>query len=243
MITQNKEFTIVGMPESFNYAKESHTTYGHYYTNPEGKTYPSVITVFSKLTPFNETKSYEEWIKWIGREYQVGFIESKAIGNYISKIAMSNGTTVHSLIEGYLNGNPLRGGKIPLLAMAHFENIQPLLNNIDNIRGCEISLYSDVLRLAGKTDCIADYNGTLSIIDFKTSNKKKPESHIENYFLQATAYSKMFEERTGQKIEQIVILITCNDSSLQSFVKKPFDYYSLLDERLEKFKEIGGYSS
>jgi len=242
-MTDNKQFTIVGMPQQFKPAVPVHTTYGHYYTNPEGIRYTSVTTLFSKLIPFKETPAYDGWIKWIKREYEVGFIEAKTIGNYISKIAMSNGTTVHSLIEGYLNGNPLRGGKIPLLAMAHFENIQPLLNNIDNIRGCEVPLYSDELKLAGTTDCIAEYNGTLSIVDFKTSNKKKPQSQIENYFLQATAYSKMFEERTEQKIEQIAILITCNDGNLQSFVKKPDDYHSLLFEKLQQFQEIGGYSS
>jgi len=96
------------------------------------------------------------------------------------------------------------------------------------------------MKLAGTADCIAEYNGTLSIVDFKTNSKKKLESQIEDYFLQSTAYSIMFEELTGQTIEQIVILITCNDGNLQSFVKKSSDYSPLLSEKIQQFAVIGG---
>ena len=96
------------------------------------------------------------------------------------------------------------------------------------------------MKLAGTADVIAEYNGILSVIDFKTSNKKKQEStdQMTNYFLQATAYAKMWEELTKQKIEQIVILISNNDGHLQEFVKKPADYNTLLSEKLKQFEEI-----
>lgn len=237
--TQDKQFNIIGMPESFEAAKPNHTSYEHYYNNPSGVRYASVTTVFSKLQPFNKSPAYTGWLKSIQKEYHIGEIESKTIANYISKIAMGNGTDVHELIENYLMGNePKKEEKIPLLVQAHFDNIKPLLHNIDNIRACEVPLYSDYMKLAGTSDCIAEYNGVLSIIDFKTSNKKKPESHIENYYLQATAYAKMFEERTCQPIEQFAILITSNDGSLQSFVKNTVDYEDLLYSKLEQYEKL-----
>ena len=240
-MTDKTNFTWCKLAD-FTPAKLIPSTYGHYYANPDGIKYTSITTMLSKLYPFVDSPSYNGWMRWIEQEYEVGFIEAKAIGNYISKIAMGNGTSVHSLIEEYLN-NKDHIGIIPLLPKAHFENIRPLLHNIENIRACEIPLYSDVMKLAGTADCIAEYNGTLSVVDFKTSNKKKPESQIENYFLQSTAYSIMFEELTGQNIEQIAILITCNDGNLQSFVKKSRDYSSLLSEKIQQFAVIGGYSS
>jgi len=94
------------------------------------------------------------------------------------------------------------------------------------------------MKLAGTADCVAEYNGVQSIIDFKTSNKKKDESYIENYFLQATAYSIMWKELTSQTIPQIVILVSSNDGSLQEFVKKPTEYEKLLSEKLIEFEEI-----
>jgi len=99
-------------------------------------------------------------------------------------------------------------------------------------------LYSDELRLAGTCDCIAEYNGKLSIIDFKTSRKQKKESWIENYFLQATAYSKMYDYLAGVKIDQIVILISGEDATVSEFVKDVKEYSKLLDQKLHDFENI-----
>ena len=150
---------------------------------------------------------------------------------------MSNGSTVHEVIEHYLN-NKTTDISLPLLVQSHLQNLKPLLHNINNISFTEIPLYSDSIKLAGTADCVAEYDGVLSIIDFKTSNKKKDESYIENYFLQATAYCTMWKELTTQTIPQIIILISSNDGSLQEFVKKPTDYDSLLSEKLTEFEEI-----
>ena len=98
-------------------------------------------------------------------------------------------------------------------------NIDALLSDIDNIRCLEAFLYSDHLRLGGQVDCIAEYKGKLSIIDFKTSNKRKTRSQCYNYFMQCSAYAIMFEERTGIPVDQTVILMAQQDDGPAIWVK------------------------
>jgi len=211
-------FTWIISP-SFTPAKLIPTTHGHYYMNPQGVRYPSITTMFAKLEPFTQSQGYNRWIEKISKQNNIGIVESEAIASYISKTASNNGTAVHHTIEHYLN-NKTTDITLPLLVNAHLQNIKVLLHNIDNISCMEIPLYSNVMKLAGTADCIAEYNGVPSVIDFKTSNKKKQEAYIINYFLQATAYCIMWKELTKQTIPQIVILISSNDGSLQEFVKK-----------------------
>ena len=96
-------------------------------------------------------------------------------------------------------------------------------------------MYSKELTLAGQTDCIAEYRDKLSVIDFKTANKEKIEDWVDNYFLQCTAYAKMYEEIYGKKIEQIVVLIAGEDGSMQEWIKNPDDYSTQLQESIKKF--------
>ncbi len=229
-------FTWV-IPPSFTPAKLIPTTYGHYYTNPQGIRYPSITTILGKLEPFEGSRGYDNWINKIKNEDKVDISGAKVIAKHTSRIAMSNGSNVHHTMEHYLN-NKTTDIKLPLLVKAHLQNIKPLLHNINNISCTEIPLYSDSIKLAGTVDCVAEYDGVPSIIDFKTSSKKKDESYITNYFLQATAYSIMWRELTQQTIPQIVILISSNDGSLQEFVRKPIDYESLLSEKLAEFEGI-----
>jgi genome maintenance exonuclease 1 len=96
-------------------------------------------------------------------------------------------------------------------------------------------MYSKELTIAGQVDCIAEYNGKLSVIDFKTANKERQESWIENYFMQTTAYAQMYEEIFGKKIEQIVILLASEDGSTQSFIKETKDYMTPLMKSIDDF--------
>ena len=112
---------------------------------------------------------------------------------------------------------------------------RPYLDNIENIHLIEAIMYSTKLTLAGQTDCIADYRGKLSVIDFKTANKEKIEDWVDNYFLQCTAYAVMYEELFGKPIEQIVVLIAGEDGSMQEWIKNPKDYYEELDKSIKSF--------
>ena len=186
--------------------------------------YPSISTICS----FRNRKSIAEWRARVGAEE----------ANKISKRATTAGTTVHSMIEDYLN-NELDIGKYAdkHLAKILFTQAKQMLARINNIHFQEAPLYSHEFAIAGRVDCIAEFDGKLSIIDFKTSSKEKKEEWIEGYFVQETGYAKMYEERSGIKVEQIVTLITCQTGDTQVFIKNPDDYVPLLKDYIAEYND------
>ena len=139
------------------------------------------------------------------------------------------------VIKFYLSNVQVKLDKEEKKIVDTFNRLRFLLGNINNIVGLEIPLFSDLLRVAGTCDCIADYNGKLSIIDFKTSRKPKKEDWIDDYYMQTFAYKLMFEEMTGVEIQQIVILVACVESFDVQVFKKPAKD---ADEWLEKLVKI-----
>ena len=186
--------------------------------------YPSISTICS----FRNRKSIAEWRARVGAEE----------ANKISKRATTAGTTVHSMIEDYLN-NELDIGKYAdkHLAKILFTQAKQMLAGINNIHFQEAPLYSHEFAIAGRVDCIAEFDGKLSIIDFKTSSKEKKEEWVEGYFVQETGYAKMYEERSGIKVEQIVTLITCQTGDTQVFIKNPDDYVPLLKDYIAEYND------
>ena len=182
----------------------------HYVT--PGGTFPSVTTVLG------EKLSKDGLIAWRKR---VGEEEA----NKISTQAANRGTAIHALAEAYLmnDGNWKRGAMPTNLET--FSRIKPHLDlNVGTIYGVEVPLWSDKLKTAGRTDLLAGWHGINSVVDFKTSRKIKKEEHIESYFLQATCYSLMAEERTGIKFPQIAIIIAVDHEETQVFVKQRDKY-------------------
>ena len=178
-----------------------------FYEAPNGLHYPSITTVLGKQP--GKQKGLQEWRKRVG--------EKEA--NKISTRALRQGTNVHNMIEEFLNNdqpdftNPV--------GVDLFRSIKPeLIQRINNIHAQEVSLYSKHLGLAGRVDCIAEYNGRLSVIDFKTSRRPKKKEWIKDYFLQACAYSIMWEERTEIPIGQLVIMISVEDSDPEIYVER-----------------------
>ena len=148
---------------------------------------------------------------------------------------MRIGTAVHQMAEFYLTNYIIKLKDEDKKIVDTFNRLRFLLGNINNIVGLEIPLFSDLLRVAGTTDCIAEYNGKLSVIDFKTSRRPKKEEWIDDYYMQTFAYKLMFEEMTGIEIQQIVILVACVESfDVQVFKKSAKD----ADEWLEKLVKI-----
>ena len=132
------------------------------------------------------------------------------------------------MIEDYLNNElDLEKYDGKHLAKILFTQAKPMLARINNIHFQEAPLYSHEFAIAGRVDCIAEFDGKLSIIDFKTSSKEKKEEWIEGYLVQETGYAKMYEERSGIKVEQIVTLITCQTGDTQVFIKNPVSYTHL----------------
>ena len=199
-----------------------------YYVTPEGKEYPSITTVLSN----RGKEGLFEWRKRVGND----------VANYISRKAAKRGTSVHQMCEDYLNNvgfeNPSWWSEkekdfLPFCLFNQLRN--NALHRINNIHAQECALYSDKYEVAGRVDCIAEYKNTLSIIDFKTSTSERTDKYNENYYIQASAYAEMYEERTNTPIDQIVIMVVTEDGVVQEFVKSKQDYLPLLEEAINEF--------
>jgi len=168
---------------------------GRRYETPSGELYESVTTWLGR----SEDNSWvEEWKNNVGYE----------VAEKITKQAANRGTRLHETFEQYLLNNPVDISSMSLLDRMRFVPFKKVLDeHVSNIRGLELKLYSHSLRMAGTTDCVADYDGKLSIIDFKTSKRRKKKEDITSYFLQCLIYSIMVEERYGLKVNNIVILM------------------------------------
>ena len=200
-----------------------------YYTTPEGNNYPSVTTVTGLLN--------RVWIKkW--RDY-VGEEEA----NKVSGQAMARGSRYHKLQEDFLNNELTeeRLKEITPLDLMMFNQTKELTSRMGDIYMLEGSLYSDELEMAGRVDCIAEFAGKVSVIDFKTSTKPKSPSKIKGYFMQETAYAKMFEERYNIPIERIVTIIAVEETGKsQMFVDKPEHWTSQLKTLRAQYKKEYG---
>jgi len=205
---------------------ESTTTEkGRVYRVPGGELYPSITTV---LSAYNK-QAIMEWRQRVGEE--------KA--NEISRKAAGRGTKLHNTVEKYLL-NEMTDMKLqtmmPDIKEMFFDMRKIIDENIGDIYGIEQPLYSHKLKLAGRCDCIAEWNGELAIVDWKTASRTKDKDHIQNYFMQATAYAEMFEEITGKAIETIVVAISVQSESPQLFVEKKSKYLLPLNEYNERYQ-------
>ena len=201
------------------------TEEGRRYFTPDGNAYPSITTVLGIL-------SKEGIIAWRQR---VGEEEA----NKISRQAATRGTAVHKLAEDYLDNLPdWSKGAMPA-NLASFNDLKTILDErLNNIYFQEEFLYSDRLKCAGQVDCIAEFDGQLSIVDFKTSRKPKKEEWITSYFIQASFYAAAFYERTGIPIKQGVILITVDGNEPQVFKVNTYDYLEHFLSVRKKYKEM-----
>ena len=221
MFIQNK-FIHLQNPLSEVVLKEIQKDGQRFYTTPDGD-FPSVTTVVG----FEKQKFFSEWRQKNPEE---------------SKRVTGRGTKFHNLIEKYLNNEPLNLDEYNSNLKALFLLLQPELDKINNIIALESPLWSKILGLAGRMDCVAEYDGKLSIIDFKASTKEKRKQDIDNYFAQATAYALMYQERTGIIVDNFVILISCEDGLRQVFQDNPLKYVKKLKGSIIKYRKHYGNS-
>ena len=140
------------------------------------------------------------------------------------------------MCEDLINNKEVK--REPFLAAALFGQLEKVIKEkVDNVYAQECGLYSDKYMVAGRVDCIAEYDGVLSIIDFKTSRSERNDDWNESYYIQASAYAEMFEERTGTPIEQIVILVVTEDGVVQEFIKNKTDYIPKLINAVDDFTQ------
>ena len=202
-----------------------------HYETPFG-VYISITTMLHKLPPDPELA---KWRKDVGDD----------VANYAMMMGARRGNKLHSAVESYLKNEPLQGMKqsYGVIAAGLFELMQPALDNIDNIREIEQRLFSQKLEIAGTTDCVAEYDGVLSIIDFKSSTYMKNKDSITDYFIQATFYSLAWEELTGEKIEQIVIIMAAEDGQMQVFTEQRSNYIESLNQAIVDYKAMASDQS
>lgn len=181
----------------------------------------SVTTV----TSFQSAKSIKEWRQRVGEE----------VANRKTRRATSRGTDMHTLVEYYLKNETLPS--VQPLSEFLFKFAKPTLDKIDNIHALESPLYSKKLGIAGTVDCIAEYEGELAVIDFKTSEKPKPEKWIEGYFVQAVAYACMLYELTGIIVKKLVIIMSCENGECVVYEKRnKSEYIRKLTQYIREWK-------
>jgi|TARA_B100000809_G_C14990392_1_gene477798 genome maintenance exonuclease 1 len=198
---------------------------GHYYQTPKGDVFPSITTILKKTMSAEKQQGLQSWK------------EQETAAEHITRESSLIGTQTHKLIENHLNG-VTQTDEVRLLSVAHFNNLIPFLQKINDIHGTELRLYSNEMKLAGTSDCIAKYDGELSIIDYKTKRSNQQEEWMTDHFIQGTAYSEMFRELTGIEVKQVVILVSSEKNTRMEFVKSTEDYKDLLSQRLNQFYEI-----
>lgn len=202
---------------------------GRVYISPSGKKMVSVTTLLSKTASKESVKAIENWRKREGEEE----------ADRITKKAAERGAALHELCEYYITQDkrfqlPPEGSNVHSL----FKQIYPCFKNIGKVYGIESSLYSEKFGIAGTADCIAEYNGKLSIVDFKSTRKEKYEQYITDYFIQETAYCIMFSEMYGIPVKQIVTLMARDNAPLsdaQVFIKNPIDYVEPLLKKIKAY--------
>ncbi len=201
--------------------KERYIKGKRHYENPDGHLLPSVTTSLAMISK----DGIDAWKR------RVGEAEAKKVLDF----AGPTGTQMHAICENYLNNKPLDYKDKHPRAYTLFKQLKPELNKINNIMCQEVQLYSDTLGVAGRVDVVAEYEGVLSVIDFKSSRKKKYKSQIKQYQFQSTCYALMFEEMTKKKVGQIVILITADDESVVPFVFDKEQFIEPLKNVLEDY--------
>jgi genome maintenance exonuclease 1 len=196
------------------------------YVTPTGEKYPSVTTVLSDYGK----EAILEWRKRVGEE--------KA--NEVSRKATTRGTGVHKALETYLNNEDTSGlNMMPNVKSLFVRMKQEIDEKVNNIHCLEDRLFSHELKLAGTVDCIAEYKGVLSVIDFKTSVRLKKKENIGGYFMQGAAYATMFNEMTNLNIDQVVILIGVDTANFcQTLIVKGEE---LQEYKQELLKYISAY--
>jgi hypothetical protein len=194
-----------------------------YYKVPDEESLLRLVSITSVTSHFNR-EIFDNWRKKVGEEE----------AQKITKAATSRGTDMHSLVENYLDNKNLP----PVAPMADFlfKIAKTDLKRINNIYALEGSLYSKQLGIAGTVDCIAEYDGELAIIDFKTSKKPKPREWIEHYFVQCMAYGCMLYELTGISVKKLVIIMACENGECVVYEERDKSkYIKLLSKYIRTF--------
>ena len=192
------------------------------YNLPDNQWVPSITSV----TSFYNSQIFADWRKRVGIEE----------ANRISRRATARGTDFHEAAQCYLMNLEMEWDQFQPITKIMFHHARPYLDRINNIHAIERTLYSEYLGLAGRVDCIGEYEGELAVIDFKTSDKIKPEKWLENYFVQEMFYASAYYEMTGIPVKKLITLMVTPGGEVKVFDKRnKDDYIKLLVRYIKEF--------
>lgn len=200
----------------------------HYAAKASGGVYPSITTVLG----YHTAQGLHEWRKRVGEEE----------ANRVGRRACMNGNKVHAMAEDYLNNKfEFDPTETPYYHLA-FESLQKALSRCTKVHAQEVRLYSDFLQVAGRVDAILEFDGKISIVDFKTSSRIKDRAWLKSYFLQTAAYAIMFEERTGIPINDLVIIsINAGESEPQVTKERRDTWWPTLKQYIKDYYDFHGH--
>ena len=202
--------------------KQINTEKGRRYEVNGEVAYPSITTVLSKT---KDQSALFAWKKRVGEE----------TAQKITTMSARRGTSMHKLCEQYLLNEEIDDDNLDGHLL--FRGIRPILDRLDNVRALESGLFSHKLSVAGTVDCIAELDGVLSIVDFKTSRREKKKEWIEDYFMQGAFYFTAYHEITGELPKQIAILISVQDGTTQEFIVKGREIIHWTEELKKRIEE------
>ena len=198
-----------------------------YYFIPTSSEEPKKFVSITSVTSFFNRHIFINWRRRVG---------NKAADEKTNR-ATSRGTDTHTLVEHYISNQPLP--EVQELSHKLFEILKPALHKFGKIYGIEIAMYSEYLGIAGTCDTIAEYEGELAIIDYKTSEKPKPREWIENYFVQAMFYAMALYEMTGIQVKKLVIIMACENGELVVYEERDFKkYIKLVVKYIKHFVDV-----
>jgi hypothetical protein len=221
---KKKIFTHIQRKLNYEDLVVENTSAGRTYITTSGNRYPSITTVLGVL----KDGSLDEWRNKVGHE----------VANRITRVAGNRGTKMHLAAEKYLQNDPayLKGQMPHVIEL--FKSIQPILDSrVDNIHAQEAALFSDKFEIAGRVDCIAEFDSELSIIDFKTSTKQKEEAWISGYFIQMSFYAAAYYEQTGIPIKKIVVIMAVDSDFPQVFVQSTYPWLKELLKARHEYRK------
>lgn len=205
-----KNFKFVDHGFKFPSLADNTTENGRWYTTPDGNVYPSVTTVLGT----QEKPHLIEWKKKVGEERAKQILFQASI----------RGTAIHTICEEYINGTYHKTNHMSL-NVATFQSIRPIIdNNINNVWAQEVGVYSDRLKVAGRTDLLAEWKNELAVIDFKSSLRIKDEDQVKDYFMQESVYAACLYEMFGIIVKKIVTIMAVDNEEPIVFEKEPFQY-------------------
>ena len=232
MAANDNRFTHLECPD-ITTIKQVNANGKRHYETPAGPLV-SITTVIHHFTP----DGIKQWRENMGED----------VANYIMRVSSIRGTRVHKLVDSFLSNESLANitREYGVTTVGLFNLMRPALERISNIVAVEKRVYSTdpAIMVAGTTDCVADYEGILSIIDFKTSSKMREQDTIDSWMIQATFYALAWECLTGQKISQLVIICATEDGQTEVFKSEPSEYVERLKKLIADYRaDIGSSNS